>query len=226
MIALNTVSLPAMGEALILEGVDWAFYQALGEELYRQGRRLRLAFDRGRLEIMSTSPIHEAYKKAIDELLIAMLRELRIPKKSFGSMQIASEELQRGLQPDECYYIRNEPAVRGRYAIAIPPDPPPSLALEVLVSAKLDKLPIYAALGVPEVWRYDGATLRSLHLQEHGTYAEASQSLNLPFVPLNEFATFIRSVLSKVDLESIDEFLAWVRATVRPAMGSGEPNTL
>jgi Uma2 family endonuclease len=220
---IESVQLPTAGEATVLHGVEWGFYQSLRAELWRHGQRYRLAYDRGVLEIMSPSSIHEGYKKALARLLEALTEELGVPLGAFGSMTLDRADLNRGLEPDECYYIRNEPAVRGRLSVAIPPDPPPDLAIEVVVSGRLDKLPIYAALGVPEVWRFDGEELLSLHIQVDGTYQVSERSWNLPQVPTAELARFVHEIRGRSSLEWLNLFRAWVRDTLRPAPGGGEP---
>lgn len=56
---------------------------------------------------------------------------------------------------------------------------PPDLVLEIdITSPSINKLPIYAQLGVPEVWRYDGRKLTVLTL-ENTEYAEVNESTTL-----------------------------------------------
>src|SRR5207248_8848460 len=146
---------------------------------------IQLTYDEGRLEIMTLSPQHEILKKFIGRLIEQLTLELDIPIKSLGSTTIARKDLERGLEPDECYYIGRERLVRGRMKISFRKDPPPDLAVEVDVSrSSVSRQRVYAALGVPEMWRYDGE-LHVLHLQANGEYVERERSLSFPFLPID-----------------------------------------
>src|SRR5437870_11946800 len=97
-------------EPLVLENIRWSTYQALLKDL--GDRPIHLTYDQGRLEIMTLSSQHEILKKWIGRLIEELATELEIPIKSLGSVTISRKELKRGLEPDECYYIAREPAVR------------------------------------------------------------------------------------------------------------------
>lgn len=132
------------------------------------------------LEIMSPSPEHEAYNRSIALLVEAVAEELSIDVYDLGSTTFRSEDLERGFEPDSCFYIRNEERVRGKNRIDLTVDPPPDLVIEVdITSPSINKLPIYARLEVPEVWRYDGKNLEILKLEDNG-YVEVSESAALP----------------------------------------------
>ena len=117
----------------------------------------------------------------------------------------------RALEPDECYWIANEISVRGRVDLDLDIDPPPDLALEIEISrSMLDRMSIYAALKVPEVWRWDSETLSVHLLTARGTYRASKRSKTFPFLPLDEFAAFLtRADLSETKL--IRAFRSWVR---------------
>ena len=141
---------------------------------------------------MSSSEEHERTKKLLGRMVEVMTEELDIPIRSSGSTTLKSQLRQRGLEPDECYYVANERAVRGRKRIDLDIDPSPDLAIEVdISSSSLDQLRIYASLGVPEVWLYDGASLRVHQLQPEGTYARQTRSPSFPFLPLEEAEGFL-----------------------------------
>jgi hypothetical protein len=121
-------------------------------------------------------------------------------------------KMRRALEPDDCYWIEHEPLVRGRGELDLDVDPPPDLSLEIEISrSALDRMGIYAALKVPEVWRWDGATLTVNLLTGRGTYRVSKRSKAFPFLPVDEFAAFLkRTDLSETKL--IREFRTWVRA--------------
>ena len=125
----------------------------------------RLTYDSGELEIMSPLPEHEDWKKAIGGLVEILTLELDIPMRRLGSTTFRQKALQKGLEPDECYYIANEAAVRGKRRFDLRRDPPPDLVVEIDITHRaIDREKIYAAMGVPEIWRFDGRRLACLHL--------------------------------------------------------------
>ena len=170
-------------ERFLLNGVSWATYEALVADLDHGGTRL--TYDQGRLELMSPSRQHEKLKRAIGRMIETMTLELGIPIDSGSATTLKREFQQRGLEADESYYVANEPKVRDREDLDLAVDPPPDLAVEVEISRPwIDKAPIYADLGVPEVWHYDGERLRVELLQQDGTYAQSPTSAAFPFLPL------------------------------------------
>lgn len=145
---MSTVSVPR-GERFLLYGVSWDYYDRTLRELEGQHRRIRVTYDRGRLEFMTLTHLHEFIKKTIGRLIETYSLDRGIPATGLGSLACRREDLDRGLEPDECYYV-------GR--------PPPDLAVEVDITvSSVPRQPIYAALGVPEVWRYDGRAVTFLH---------------------------------------------------------------
>jgi Uma2 family endonuclease len=160
---------PSEREArVVLRGVSWSTYEALLADVDAPGSRI--TYDRGDLEIMSPFDEHERFKRLIGRLIETLTEESEIPIRSSGSTTFRSEPKRRGLEPDESYYVANEPRVRGRDEIDLAVDPPPDLVVEVKITqSAIDRMPLCAALGVPEVWRYDGRSLQVVQLQPHGS---------------------------------------------------------
>ncbi len=153
------------GGGVILHGVSWAAYEQLLADL-QDSHAAYFAYDRGVLEIMAPSAEHEEYKDMIALLINVLAEEMAIDLRSFGSTTFRRKDLQRGFEPDACFYIPNEMRVRGEKKLDLAVDPPPDLVVEIdIISLSLDKLPIYAQIGVPEVWRYDGLRLSILVLE-------------------------------------------------------------
>ena len=197
-------------EKVRLSGVPWDAYVSFCDGLEEQ--HVRMTYDRGELEIMTLSPQHENRKKRLGRFVETLTEELEIDIASFGSMTCRRKSQLRGLEPDDCYWIANEPAVRGREDIDLENDPPPDLSLEIEVSESvLDRMGIYAALKVPEVWRWDGETLSIHVLGPRGAYRTVKRSKAFPFLPIEELQAFLaRTDVSETSL--IREFRAWVRA--------------
>jgi Uma2 family endonuclease len=165
-------------QRVIIRFVSWTTYEHLLADLANQSSA-RLTYDRGLLEIMCPLPEHGEWNRTIALLVEVLAEERRVDVRNFGSTTFRRADLARGFEPDSCFYTRNEEAIRGKDRIDLTVDPPPDLVIEVdITSPSLDKLPIYARLGVPEVWRYDGRKVSILVL-EGERYAETARSAAL-----------------------------------------------
>ncbi len=194
----------------MLDGVSWSTYEALLADLEYGG--IRLTYDRGRLEIVSPSGHHEWFAGLIGRMIEAMTEELDIPIRSTRSWTLRLELKRRGLEADESYYVASEPKVRGREDLTLEHDPPPDLAIEVEISSPwIKKIPIYAELGVPEVWHYDGQRLRVELLQTDGTYAASPASAAFPFLPIEKLEAFLDRRADTDETTWIRRFRTWVR---------------
>lgn len=169
----------------LLHGVPWDAYVLLRDA--PENYHVRMTFDRGKMEIMSPTRRHERISKLIGRLIEAWADHHDIPIEGCQTMTIRREDLERCLEPDQCYYIENEAAVRADVELDFAKDPPPDLALEVDVSpSDIGKPSLYAALGVPELWRYEDGKLSVNRLSAEGTYVPALESRSLPGFPLEE----------------------------------------
>src|SRR3990170_9128357 len=173
---------PAAEQRVILYNLSWKTFEGLLQDP-ANSRRCRLAYDRGTLEIMSPLIHHEGINRTLATMIIVLAEELGIEVRSAGSLTCKREDLDKGLEPDSSFYIQNETLVRGKKEIDLAKDPPPDLIIEVDISrGSLNKFPIYAALGVPEVWRFDGRKL-SFHRLKKGQFESCKQSLAFPRLP-------------------------------------------
>jgi Uma2 family endonuclease len=192
---------------ILLPNISWDVFEALAAS---DCAGIRFAYDRGNLEIMSPSVEHEWFHKLLGRMVEALTEVLNIPIRSGGATTLKIQLKQRGVEPDECYYISNEPRVRGKKDIDLATEPPPDLAIEVDIShSSLDKMSIYADLGVPEVWLYDGISLRVFHIQAAGVYAQERQSFAFPFLDLNEIQRFMERCEETDETSWIRSFRAW-----------------
>ncbi len=209
---ITTAPIPAE-QRLRLSGVPWKTYVLFSDGLGE--RHIRITYDRGEMEIMTVSAKHENRKTLIARLVEALTEEMAIDIAGFGSMTCRREKMKRGFEPDECYWIENEPLVRGREEIDLEVDPPPDLAMEVEVSrSTMNRLAIYAAMRVPEVWAWNGESLRIFLLTARRTYRLSKRSRAFPFLPLDEFVKFLtRKGMSETQL--LRSFRAWVRKNKR-----------
>jgi Uma2 family endonuclease len=211
----------APAQRVVLPGVGWHDYLQLGKILCDRPA-LRLTFDQGTLEIMVTSTEHEFYKTRLSRLIEILAEEFNRPIEPRGNMTFQSEELARGLEGDNCWWIEHEGQVRGKLTWDAAVDPPPDLLLEIEVSrAALARIPIYAALKVPQVWCFDGKSLRVYLLQADGTYHHVPESPTFPGIPVGGIVRFLQPNREYLVVQR--QFRAWVqRQRGRKPRGTGK----
>jgi Uma2 family endonuclease len=215
---MGAVTLPRDEQHIVVSNVDWDTYLLFSDRIGE--RNIRCNYNGVDLELMTISPEHERAKSLLARLLEALTEEMDIDIAGFGSMTCRRQDQGQGFEPDECYWIEHEPQVRGRDDIDLRRDPPPDLLLEVEMSRSfVDRLAIAARLGVPEVWRWDGETLRIMLLGSDGQYSESDRSRVLPFLPIAEFARFLHRDTIQSDTKWLRSFRAWVREQMARGWG-------
>jgi len=203
---------PASEQRFRLSLVSWEKYEQM--VAWFEGRHVRLTYDRGELEIMTVSHLHEMLKHLLRRLLDAFTEEMAIDIHGGGSMTFKREDLDRGLEPDECYWIAHEAEMRTVNEYDSEQHPPPDFVLEVEVSRSvLDRLGIYAAMKVPEVWRWDG--LRLVYcLLRRGGYVESEASAAFPELAASEILRFLALRQSTSETQLVVAFRRWVREQI------------
>jgi Uma2 family endonuclease len=180
LLELKRIYIPP-GQTVVLRDVTWQEFETILEEL-GEHRAARIAYDRGMLEIMAPLPEHEYGKEIISDLVKALLEELDTEFISLGSTTFKNQFMAQGIEPDQCFYIQNEPQIRGKKRLDLTIDPPPDLALEIDITSRTHPK-IYQSLQVPELWRFEKGNLQINVLQD-GVYIESQTSLNFPNLPL------------------------------------------
>jgi Uma2 family endonuclease len=203
------------GHKVFLDDVTWQEFETILEEL-GEHRASRVAYENGILEIMTPLPEHETSKLFITNFIEILLEEQDIDFYPLGSTTFKNEDMLKGIEPDNCFYIQNEAAVRGKERLDLSVDPPPDLALEIDVTSRTHSS-IYEALEVPELWRFEKGKLQINVLQD-GKYIESAFSSIFPNLPLVEV---IPQYLSQVKTEGRNKtmraFRAWVREQITVA---------
>ena len=180
-------ALPVLPEpvypSVLLSSVEWATYLQLRDQ--PANCHVRMTYDCGRLELMSpVSRRHERVHRLLSRMVDAWTEERNIPMSSGGSTTLRREDLGRGTEPDSSFHLATETAVRAVDDLVLPESPPPDLVIEAdFASSSIPRLPIYAALGVPEVWQWHRDTLR-LRCLVAGDYQDATASRVLPGFPV------------------------------------------
>ncbi|MBD2299477.1 Uma2 family endonuclease [Nostoc sp. FACHB-87] len=195
----------------ILPNISWHTFEIMLAEM-GNNRTTRLTYDQGTLEIMTPLMPHEYNNRLLEHLVFTLAEELNLNIKSIGSTTCKRPDLLRGVEPDSAFYIQNEPLMRQKQNLDLTQDPPPDLVIEVdYTSASVDRLSIYLALGVPEVWRYDEPVMQIYCLQE-GTYIPCDVSPSFFNLPLTtEIPRFLQESLNNGEIPMIRSFRAWVR---------------
>jgi Uma2 family endonuclease len=174
---MSTVMSPVVEQRVVLN-VSWETYERLLAD-HPDAAGPRFTYDEGTLEIMVLSAPHEEPNRTLSLLVELVAAELGIDVRRLGSTTFKRVELLKGFEPDSAFYIAHASAVRGR-DVEPAGDPPPDLIIEIDISrSSLARFPIFAAFGVPEVWRYDGSRV-SIWRLEGGQYIEAQSSAALP----------------------------------------------
>src|SRR6266542_4229854 len=174
-----TVATPrSPADRVIIEDVSWETYAAFLKDLEHRSSP-RLSFDQGVLEIVTPHLEHESVNRVLATIVEIALEEFDIDFENAGSTTLKREALKRGCEPDSSFYIQHIESVRHRARVDMDVDPPPDLLIEVdLTKDSHDKLPLYAALCVPEVWRYEDTL--EIWILDQGRYTRSHMSLALP----------------------------------------------
>jgi Uma2 family endonuclease len=168
-------------QRVVLHNISWETYERLLVE-HSDCSSPRFTFDHGELEIVTLSAEHERYSIRIADLVGVLADEMDLELDALGSTTYRRQELERGFEPDSCFYVQNVEQVLGKHKIDLAVDPPPDLVVEVdITSPSISKIPMFAQFGVPEVWRFDGERLLMLRLR-HGAYQEVDGSEVFPGV--------------------------------------------
>ena len=218
---MSTVRSPS-DQRFSLPGVSWRTYERMLRAFADQPG-VRLTYDRGTLELMTLSHEHESQSYLLGRLVDALTEELNLPVKGGRSTTFRRRRKRRGLEPDNCWWIANEPLVRGKTTIDLNCDPPPDLALEIDVThSSLNRMAIYAALRIPEVWRLEGRSLLCYLLGGDGRYQVSTVSRALPGLVVAELANFLLLQGQMDENAIVRQFRAWVRQQFPAAGSSGQ----
>jgi len=210
-------------QRLLLNGVDWRTYRRM-LRAFAERPNTRLTYDRGVLEIMSPLYEHESDTDFLGRLVVTLTEELGLPLESGGSTTLRRRRKRRGLEPDRCYWIAHAPQMRGKRQLDLRVDPPPDLALEVDVThSSLDRMSIYAALRVPEVWRLDEHGLTFYVLGLDGKYAPAAHSLAFPALKAADLERFLALRATQDSNLVVRQFREWLRQLGGSSASLGPP---
>jgi Uma2 family endonuclease len=202
--------LPA-GGTLILNEVPWDEYEQLLTDL-GDSAGVRVSYDQGRLEIMSPTAKHEKFAQVITLLVWIAAEELDVVVEGLGTTTYKQEWLAKGVEPDACFYILNAEAIIGKERIDLRIDPAPDVVVEIDISHESTrKLAIYAGMGVPEVWRYDGKRAYIYQLTGQD-YVAVDASVVIPVFTTEVLSRFLEQGKTEGQTAVRRSFREWLRA--------------
>jgi len=224
--AVETATVPTEGERrVVIRGVGWQGYQTLQSLVGNQP--VRLTYDRGDVELMSPLFKHERNRSLLAQMVEILTEELGISRISAGATTLKREDLDRGLEADASFYLRDLSRLRDTDNLDLAMDPPPDLAIEIEITRSvLNRLGVYGALGVPEIWRFDGRNLRILDRQPDGSYREIPRSEALPWISIEEMTRFVQLEETRDETLWARKFRAWVKEVVLPRLGQRDEDGL
>jgi Uma2 family endonuclease len=208
-------------EHIVLPHISWNTFERVLDEIGKA--RFRIAYLNGNLEMMKVHLEHNHVGQLIGRLIFFAAVELNTPLCSGGSTTLKEPRRKVGIEPDECFWIKHEKHMRGRKRWNARIDPPPDLAVEIDITTNwLDRLEIYAALKVPEIWRFDGERLRLLILGANGKYRQRTKSVAFPSLPMDGLGRFVKKLGSADEVSLIRDFTGWLRTNVSEKKPSPE----
>ena len=211
---VTTVLLPET--RTLLKKISWRTFKAMLTDMGNT-RQSRLAYDNGMVEIMTPLMLHENSNRLIEGFILLLCEELSLEVKTTGSLTLSRDDVEKGAEPDSSYYIHNELIVRSKENIDLNQDPPPDIVLEIDYSRpKIDKLSLYAAMGIPEFWRYDGTVLR-IYTLSNNQYSEVEFSPTFAPIGVREIPRFIEESRQIGEMAAKGAFRSWVKEQISEA---------
>ena len=213
---MATVAKTSPPPSVVIHDLHWADYEAMLKIV--GNRPIRINYDRGRMEIMSPLFRHGDGSYLLGHMVDILVEELDISYQPADPVTLRRLDLEKGVEPDKLYYFgANAAIVRGKWDLDLTIDPPPDLIIEAdVTSSSVPRLPIFAALGIPEVWRLEGEDLQFLHLLPDGTYQAQDHSRAFPNFPVADAARFLEQGQNSDRTAWIRLFRAYVRDELAP----------
>jgi Uma2 family endonuclease len=176
-------------QRVVFHHLNWQAYQQILQAI-GENRSTHLIYDRGTLEITRPLEAHEFYRELIGLFIRILVVEMGLKIKTMGSTTLERSDLERGAEPDLAYYIQNQPRVAGK-TVNLAQDPPPDLVVEIdITHTDINKLALYASMGIPEFWRFNGQVWRIYQLQTE-QYQEVEISPTFPLVAKPQLSEFL-----------------------------------
>lgn len=199
---------------LTLRGIGWETYEELLAAV-GEAPSLRISYNDGMLQVMTLSFEHEYFSECLGDLMGVVRLVWGIKILAFGSATLKQQQKLKGAEPDACFYVTNADALGSRFRLDLDTDPPPDIVVEVDVHHESkSKFPIYAALGVPELWHYDG-TVAEIYQLQAGQYSAVPMSPALPMLTSQTLTDFLARCQEENQSDAVLAFAEWLRTQPR-----------
>lgn len=199
-------------ERMLLNNISWQQYETMLKLFAEQ--RLFMTYDNGQLELRMPLREHERAAELINYIIAFFAHYCKIRMESLGSTTFRASHLEKGLEPDKCYYINNIEVMLSKKSLDLSIDPPPDLAIEIEITASLiPRLPIYRQLGIPELWRYDGKSL-TIDLLKAGEYSLSKESRAFPKLTAKQLLKWIKLGEAKGYSAMLQAVEVWCRKQI------------
>ena len=205
---IESPATPVGEKRMAFRDLDWSGFQQI-RQLLTERTRTRFTYDSGVLEITMPLELHERLARLIELFIRILVVEQGLKLKSMGSTTLEREDLLKSAEPDNGYYIQNYPLVAD-HEVDLAVDPPPDLVVEVdITHTDINKDLLYAKLGVPEFWRFDGNNWKVLCLVD-GAYQEREKSPTFPILAKEDLYRFLETAL-RDEVAAELNFRQWLR---------------
>ncbi|HEU4389465.1 MAG TPA: Uma2 family endonuclease [Blastocatellia bacterium] len=199
---------------VLFHNATWNDYEELIAQV-GEAAGLRISFNDGTLKVMTLSHKHEQLVRFIDGLVSTVRLRLSINILFFGSATRRTRKKKKGVEPDGSFYVQTASVIGNRIDLDMEVDPPPDVVVEVDINHdSRDNYPIYAAFGVPEIWRYDGEEL-TIYLLQETDYVRTETSLALPMLDCRVLTDYLRRMQKDGELDAILAFDEWLKSLPR-----------
>jgi Uma2 family endonuclease len=202
---------------VVFHDMTWDDYEA---QLQIVGERpIRVTYDQGTMEVFMPSFGHEDDVYRLGRMVDTLTEELEIPVKAGRTTTHKRRDLDRGAEPDQCYWLGDDARrMAGKRQLDLGFDPAPTLAIEFdITQSSLDRLAIFAVLGIPEVWHLTAGSFQFLHLHD-GSYQALDRSRAFPALPSAEIARFLEEGRTGEDTAWVRSFRRYVREGLVPRL--------
>lgn len=208
LLELSRIEVPP-GQRVLLQNVSWQEFERILAELGDR-RAARIAYENETLEIMTPLPEHEANKEVIGDLIKALLEELEVEFLTLGSTTFKNQQMLKGIEPDQCFYIQNESKIRGKKRLDLSIDPPPDLVLEIDLTSRTHPS-IYQGLGVSELWRFEKGKLQ-INVLRNGKYEVSERGEIFIALPIAQVISHYREQSDTIGRNAaLRAFRQWIR---------------
>jgi len=204
--------------SVTFQDVSWDEYEGLLEQV-GEAPGLRVSYDNGSLHIMTISAEHEKYALFINSLIAGIRLRLRLNILAFGSATMRKPKRSAGHEPDACFYVQTASLIGNKVQLNFETDPPPDIVVEIdLHHDSRPRFPVYARLGVPEIWRYNGVAMTIYYLAEESTegeaplYVERNASTALPILTAQLLTEMIERLRRDGELNTLLAFDEWLQS--------------